>query len=43
MTLACLTREGYERFSAHNAATQQLTLTAATRASETARKLIAER
>jgi CRP-like cAMP-binding protein len=43
MTLARLTHAGYERFSAHTAAMQQLTLTAATRASATARKLFSER
>jgi CRP-like cAMP-binding protein len=43
MTLARLSQEGYERFSAHTAATQQLVMTAATRASATARKLFSER
>jgi cAMP-dependent protein kinase regulator len=43
MTLARLNQEGYERFSAHTATTQQLMMTAATRASATARKLFSER
>jgi CRP-like cAMP-binding protein len=43
MTLARLNHEGYERFSAHTATTQQLMMTAATRASATARKLFSER
>src|SRR5712691_9605604 len=43
MTLARLNQEGYERFTAHSAATQQLVMTAATRASATARKLFSER
>jgi hypothetical protein len=43
MTLARLNKAGYERFSAHAAATQQLVTTAATRASATARKLFSER
>ena len=43
MTLARLNREGYERFTAHTATIQQLAMTAATRASATARKLFSER
>jgi CRP-like cAMP-binding protein len=43
MTLARLNHAGYERFSAHAATTQQLMMTAATRASATARKLFSER
>jgi CRP-like cAMP-binding protein len=44
MTLARLSREGYDRFVAHTSATQQqLAITAATRASATARKLLSER
>jgi CRP-like cAMP-binding protein len=43
MTLARLSREGYERFVAHSSAIeQQLAITAATRASATTRKLISE-
>src|SRR5207245_2630843 len=40
MTLARLSREGYDRFVAHTSAMQQLATTAALRAGATARKLI---
>jgi branched-chain amino acid transport system substrate-binding protein len=44
MTLARLSLEGYDRFVAHTSATQQqLAITAAQRASATARKLLSER